>query len=116
LEGIKTRGYGNEYDVYYLKNKGDTNTPVGIFTSSAGLKMYSTAKRLNVRTGPTVLSPVKIIVNNIVDGKRTQFEIGKNAVAVSKSDKQITMWAECKITSGKKILTGWCCLTYLRPF
>lgn len=98
----------------YLKNKGSTYTPAGIFTSYSGLKMYSTVKRLNVRTGPTVLCPIKTFVNDIVNNQRTEFEIGKTAVVIRKSDKQLTLWAECKITSGNDFLTGWCCLSYLR--
>lgn len=114
MEEIKSKGYGNEYDVYYLKNKGSTYTPAGIFTSYSGLKMYSTVKRLNVRTGPTVLCPIKTFVNDIVNNQRTEFEIGKTAVVIRKSDKQLTLWAECKIKSGNDFLTGWCCLSYLR--
>ena len=114
MEEIKSKGYGNEYDVYYLKNKGSTYTPAGIFTSYSGLKMYSTVKRLNVRTGPTVLCPIKTFVNDIVNNQRTEFEICKTAVVIRKSDKQLTLWAECKIKSGNDFLTGWCCLSYLR--
>lgn len=114
MEGIKTKGYESEYDVYYLKNKGSTYTPAGIFTSYSGLKMHSTVKRLNVRTGPTVLSSIKTSVYDIVNNKHTEFNICKTAVAVRKSDKQLTLWAECKIKSGDDFLTGWCCLSYLR--
>ena len=116
MEEIKTEGYKSEYNVYYLKNKGDTHTPAGIFTSHTGSKMYSTVKRLNVRTGPTVLSPIKTFVNDIVNNERTEFTINKTAVTVRKSDKQLTLWAECEIKSGDRFLTGWCCLTYLRSF
>ena len=114
MEDIRSKGYESEYDVYYLKNKGSTHTPAGIFTSYAGSKMYSTAKRLNVRTGPTVLSSIKTSVYDTVNNKRTEFNIGKTAVAIRKSDKQLTLWAECKIKSGNDFLTGWCCLSYLR--
>lgn len=115
MEEIKSKGYGSEYDIYILKDKGSTHTPAGIFASYAGSKMYSTVKRLNVRTGPTVLCPIKTSVYDIVNNKRTEFNIGRTAVAVRKSDKQLTLWAECEIT-GDRFLTGWCCLTYLRPF
>lgn len=114
MEGIKAKGYRNEYDVYYLKNKGSTHTPAGIFTSYTGLKMHSTVKRLNVRTGPTVLSPVKTFVNDIVNNERTEFIVNKTAVAVRKRDKQLTLWAECKIKSGDGFLIGWCYLKYLK--
>ena len=114
MEETKTGVHESEYDIYCLRHKGSTHTPVGIFTSYAGQKMHSTVKRLNVRTGPTTLSPVKTIVNDIVNNKRTEFEIGKTVAAVRKSDKQLTLWAQCKIKSEKQFITGWCCLSYLR--
>lgn len=116
MERIKIRNYKEEYDIYYLKNKRDTYTPVGHFTSCVGKIMHSRVPLLNARIDPTVLSPIKTAVQKMYDNKKlTQFDIMRHVVAVNKKDKSISEWVECKITAGdKKLVTGWCCLDYLR--